>query len=165
MPRWRVLNDKEIRDILLPEEAIDWGHHNIKIQDPSDPKTTIVEQHWYIRTWIDKRGFVHEPRKEYEGCDTLNDPDRMAERISKYVSKKGKEDMNEWVENEIKDDDLKEGFKKFANKLMEDKEQQNLIQEQHNQTLMAVDNRLAEFKERTDPKNLYKLMDDEIYEL
>ena len=47
---------------------------------------------------------------------------------------------------------------------MEDKEQQNLIQEQHNQTLMAVDTRLAELKERTDPKYLDKLMDDKMSE-
>ena len=137
---------------------------DLKRPDPSDPTKTIVEQHWQIRTWIDKRGFVHEPRKEYEGCDTLNDLDRRAERISKYVSRKSKKDMDEWVENEIKDDGLKEGIKKFANKLMEDKEQQNLIQEQHNQTLMAVDTRLAELKERTDPKYLDKLMDDKMNE-
>ena len=84
-----------------------------------------------MRTWIDKRGFVHEPKKEYEGHDTINDPDRRADKISKYVSKKSRIDMDEWVEKEIKDDALKQEFKKFANKLMEEKEQQNLIQEQH----------------------------------
>ena len=72
------------------------------------------------------------PRKEFEGFDNLNDPERTAERISKYVSKRGREDMNEWVDKEIKDDGYKEGIKKFANKLSEDKEQQDLILEQHN---------------------------------
>ena len=88
----------------------------------------------------------------------------MAERISKYVSKRGREDMNEWVDKEIKDDGYKEGIKKFANKLSEDKGHQDIILEQHNQTLMVIDTRIAQMKERTDPKILNKLVDDKIYE-
>ena len=48
--------------------------------------------------------------------------------------------------------------------MSEDKKQQNLILEQHNQTMMAVDTRIAQLKERTDPKILNKLVDDKIYE-
>ena len=158
------LKDEELRDILLPQKAIDWGHQDLKVTDPTDPTKTIVEQHWQMRTWIDKRGFVHGAEKEYEGYDTINDPDRRADKISKYVSKKNRIDMDEWVEKEIKDVTLKQEFKKFANKLMEEKEQQNLIQEQHNQTLLRVDTRIADLKELTDPKYLDKLMDDKMCE-
>ena len=85
----QCLDDEEIQDLLIPEDAFEWIYTLKEKKHPTKPDTIIKEKHWWIRTWIDQRGFINDAMKD--GYENLKDPERMAERISKYVKRRDKE--------------------------------------------------------------------------